>query len=214
MTLSGGESITEPMKNALNTLNSRGTPSGWPRPATPGSPSATRSMSPVRTLCGCGTGWWSWGPGPRAWAPGIPLRLEAGLPLYGHELGLSPRRDTIPHLRHPPGPVCRQLLLPEGRLRGPGTLQRQYDAFRKIMDRDFSDLEHLPPMRPIALLGRGVLRAGMPIYRNDEVIGWVTSGTMVPYYFATRGPGPGGRDFGNHCHALHRPGLYRQRRAG
>ena len=26
------------------------------------------------------------------------------------------------------------------------------------------------------------MRAGMPIYRNDEVIGWVTSGTMVPYY--------------------------------
>ena len=35
---------------------------------------------------------------------------------------------------------------------------------------------------PIALLDRGVIRAGMDIYFNGEHAGWVTSGTMVPYY--------------------------------
>ena len=35
---------------------------------------------------------------------------------------------------------------------------------------------------PIALKDRGVMRAGMDIYLNGEHVGWVTSGTMVPYY--------------------------------
>ena len=35
---------------------------------------------------------------------------------------------------------------------------------------------------PIALVDRGVIRAGMDIYHNGAHAGWVTSGTMVPYY--------------------------------
>ena len=34
---------------------------------------------------------------------------------------------------------------------------------------------------PIALLDRGVMRAGMDVYHNGTHAGWVTSGTMVPY---------------------------------
>ena len=37
-------------------------------------------------------------------------------------------------------------------------------------------------MIPIALVDRGVMRAGMDIYKDGRHIGWVTSGTMVPYY--------------------------------
>lgn len=57
------------------------------------------------------------------------------------------------------------------------------------MDRDFSDLSALPKkIAPIALTGRGVMRAGMEVYKNDKLVGWVTSGTMVPY-FKTQGEG-------------------------
>jgi aminomethyltransferase len=35
---------------------------------------------------------------------------------------------------------------------------------------------------PIQLTDRGVIRAGMDIYLDGQHIGWVTSGTMVPYY--------------------------------
>ena len=35
---------------------------------------------------------------------------------------------------------------------------------------------------PIALTDRGVMRAGMDVYHNGVHVGWVTSGTMVPYY--------------------------------
>ena len=34
---------------------------------------------------------------------------------------------------------------------------------------------------PIALKDRGVIRAGMSIYCGGRHVGWVTSGTMVPY---------------------------------
>ena len=34
----------------------------------------------------------------------------------------------------------------------------------------------------IRLVDRGVIRAGMEIYSGDKQVGWVTSGTMVPYY--------------------------------
>ena len=35
---------------------------------------------------------------------------------------------------------------------------------------------------PIHLVDRGVIRAGMEVYKDDQKAGWVTSGTMVPYY--------------------------------
>ena len=34
----------------------------------------------------------------------------------------------------------------------------------------------------MALADRGVMRAGMDIYKDGVHVGWVTSGTMVPYY--------------------------------
>ena len=53
------------------------------------------------------------------------------------------------------------------------------------MNRDYSDCAVLPyRIQPIALIDRGVMRAGMPVYRNGEPAGWITSGTMVPYYKA------------------------------
>ena len=66
---------------------------------------------------------------------------------------------------------------------GRAALTRQSEAFKKIMNRDFSGMDVLPKrIMPITLLDRGVMRAGMEIYRNGELVGWVTSGTMVPYY--------------------------------
>ena len=35
---------------------------------------------------------------------------------------------------------------------------------------------------PIALTDRGVMRAGMDVYKDGVHVGWITSGTMVPYY--------------------------------
>ena len=62
-------------------------------------------------------------------------------------------------------------------------LAKQYEAFKRIQNRDFSDLADLPRrVMPVTLLDKGVMRAGMPVYKGDKHIGYVTSGTMVPYY--------------------------------
>ena len=40
------------------------------------------------------------------------------------------------------------------------------------MNRDFSDLTDLPRrILPITLLDKGVMRAGMPVYKGDKRIG-------------------------------------------
>lgn len=139
------------------------------------------------------------------------LRLEAGMPLYGHELGLSPDGTEIPIYAIPLARFAVSFSPQKGDFVGRDPLQRQYDAFRKIMDRDFSDLEHLPRrVRPITLLGRGVMRAGMPVYRGDEAIGFVTSGTMVPY-FTTQGQGLETEILEKSAMRSIGPGLYCQR---
>ncbi len=97
------------------------------------------------------------------------------------------RTPTEPHahLCRASGQVRRQLRPQKGDYIGRAALERQYAAYRRVMNRDFTDLADLPRrIQPITLLDRGVMRAGMPIFRGDRQIGWVTSGTMVPYYRA------------------------------
>ena len=48
------------------------------------------------------------------------LRLEAALPLYGHELGEDPEQAGDTDLCLTPFQVCRQPLAPQRRFRGPG----------------------------------------------------------------------------------------------
>ncbi len=60
---------------------------------------------------------------------------------------------------------------------------RQFEAFKKIVDRDYSLIEDLPRLiQPIELTGKGVARAGAGVYRAKKKMGYVTSGTMVPYW--------------------------------
>ena len=111
------------------------------------------------------------------------LRMEAGLPLYGHELGLDAEGKPIPIFAVPIARFAVSFSPLKGDFIGREALQKQSDAYKRIMNRDFSDMAALPRrIRPITLLDRGVMRAGMPVYDKGEPVGWVTSGTMVPYY--------------------------------
>lgn len=77
---------------------------------------------------------------------------------------------------------------------GRAALKRQFEAFQKIMNRDYSALQDLPyRIQPVYLAGKGVLRKGFPVYSKDawaegKPVGYVTSGTMIPY-FKTEGEG-------------------------
>lgn len=122
------------------------------------------------------------------------LRMEAALPLYGHEMGECELGGEIPIYAVPLAKFAVSFAPEKGEFIGKAALKKQFEAFKKIMDRDYSALADLPyRIQPIYLEGKGVLRKGFPVYSKDawsegKPIGYVTSGTMIPY-FKTKGEG-------------------------
>jgi len=111
------------------------------------------------------------------------LRLEAGLPLYGHELGLDAQGRDIPLLALGPARFAVSLSPAKGNFVGRSALEKQSQALEKIGRRDYRALEALPRMiRPVALLDKGVARPGNTVYQQDRPVGTITSGTMVPFW--------------------------------
>ena len=184
-TLSGGVQVTEPMKNALNTLTFEGHEVKVAKTGYTGEPLG------YEVYCRSEDAAWLWnrlvelGARPAGLGARDTLRMEAGFPLYGHEMAVDPDGQRMPIFAVPLAKFAVSFAPQKGEFIGRKALERQFDAFRRIMNRDFSDCAALPRrILPIALLDRGVMRAGMAVYRGEKQVGWVTSGTMVPYYIA------------------------------
>jgi aminomethyltransferase len=111
------------------------------------------------------------------------LRLEATLPLYGHELGEDPEGKGIPIFACPLAKFAVSFSPLKGKFLGRAALCRQHEAFKKILWRDYSLIHDLPRLsKPIAVTGRGVAREGAKVFKGDKHVGYVTSGTMVPMW--------------------------------
>ena len=111
------------------------------------------------------------------------LRLEAGLPLYGHELGTDMEGHEIPVMAVPIAKFAVSFSPLKGGFVGRDALLRQFEALAGIIARDYSRCEALPRLiRPLAVSGRGVAREGSPVFKEGRSLGYVTSGTMVPYW--------------------------------
>jgi aminomethyltransferase len=113
------------------------------------------------------------------------LRLEAGLPLYGHELGLDPEGREIPIFACPLAKTAVSFSPLKGAFIGRAALERQHEEFKRILQQDLFSLAILPRLiMPIAVAGKSIARAGAKVLSADgkEVVGFVTSGTMVPYW--------------------------------
>ena len=185
MQLSNGEAITEPMKNALNTLQLEGHTVKAAKTGYTGEPLG------YEIYIKSGEAEWLWnrlielGARPAGLGARDTLRLEAALPLYGHEMGLDPSGKPMPIFAVPLAKFAVSFSPQKGEYIGRAALSEQYEAYKRIMNRDFGGNAALPRrIQPITLIDRGVMRAGMEIYKNGRHIGWVTSGTMVPYYVA------------------------------
>lgn len=111
------------------------------------------------------------------------LRLEAGLPLYGHEFGQDHDGKEIPILAFPMAKIAVSFSPLKGDYFGRSALVRQQEALKRIISRDYSLIHDLPRMiKQIAVAGRGVAREGSKVFKDGTHVGYVTSGTMVPVW--------------------------------
>lgn len=110
------------------------------------------------------------------------LRLEAALPLYGHEFGSDPDGNPIPIFACPLAKFAVSFSPLKGDFIGRKALFRQFEAFKRINFEDYSDVHDLPRrIQPVAITEKGVPRQGYLVLRNNRPVGKITSGTMVPY---------------------------------
>ncbi len=121
------------------------------------------------------------------------LRLEAGLPLYGHELGFDPQGIEIPiYAVASAARLAMSFSRLKGEFIGRDILKRQ---FEEVTARESG--KPLPPKErqlvpkrifPISIIAQGIARQGYEVFVKEELAGHVTSGTMVPYWvFSDRG---------------------------
>ncbi len=170
MILSGGAPITGPKKNDTNELTMEGRTVRASRTGYTGDPIGFELFIDATEVN------WLWnrlielGAAPTALGARDTLRLEAGLPLYGHELGESADGREIPIFAVPLARFAVSFAEEKGDFVGKDKLlaQKENGVEKKCM--------------PIGLIDRGIVRGGMDVYMGEEHIGWVTSGTMVPYY--------------------------------
>ena len=113
------------------------------------------------------------------------LRLEAGLPLYGHELGPGPDGRDIPLFANSLARFAVRRSV-ENDFVGSTALRAQREEYELIRRRELSTppperlLTHL--VQPVAVFGgRRPLRQGYKVAYRGEDVGWITSGTTVPY---------------------------------
>ena len=111
------------------------------------------------------------------------LRLEAGLPLYGHELGLDVEGKEIPVFAMPLSRFAVSFSPLKGDFIGRAALARQYEALKRIIDQDYGLIRDLPRLiQPVEITGKGIARAGCEVRAKGKPVGFITSGTMVPFW--------------------------------
>jgi aminomethyltransferase len=97
------------------------------------------------------------------------LRLEACLPLYGHELGVDHNGNEIPLFASKLSKFAVSFSGLKGEFIGKQALLAQHAAFKRILDHDYSDISALPKMvMAVAITGKGIAREGYKVFANGR----------------------------------------------
>ncbi|MBW2437614.1 MAG: glycine cleavage system aminomethyltransferase GcvT [Deltaproteobacteria bacterium] len=180
--ISGGR-LPEPLRNCLSTAQINGSQVLISRTGYTGEPICFELFIARPDVAGIWQALLAKGAQPIGLGARDTLRLEAILPLYGHELGLDPAGKEIPAFASMLARFSVSLSPLKGDFIGRAALTKQYEAFKRIVDRDYSLIADLPRIiQPIALIDKGVARAEAKVFRGERHVGYVTSGTMVPLW--------------------------------
>ena len=167
--LAGGQTLlTENVKNALASLEMEGRPVRIAKTGYTGEPIG------YELYCDAADARYFWdrlialGAKPAGLGARDTTRMEASLPLYGHEMGECELGGEIPVYAVPLAKFAVSFAAEKGDFIGKAALKKQFEALKKIMNRDYSALADLPyRIQPIYLEGRGVLSKGLPVYSRD-----------------------------------------------
>ena len=164
--LNGGAQMTEPMKNALGLVSLEGHEARVAKTGYTGEPLGYEVY--VRS----GDAAWLWnrlvemGARPAGLGARDTLRMEACMPLYGHEMGTAPDGSEIPIFAVPLAKFAVSFSEQKGDYIGRAALEKQHGYFVKYMDRDFADMSGLPRkiarMTPRSSSAMGAIFRGRP----------------------------------------------------
>ncbi len=178
--------LPEPRRNALSIVRICGVKVLLARTGYTGEPICFELFIPAQTAPAAWDALVQRGAAPVGLGARDTLRLEAGLPLYGHELGEGPDGADIPIFACPLAKFAVSFAEAKGPFIGKNALTEQYATFSRYTFGDYSEPAALPRVvRPVAVLGRGVARHGAKVFADAEcrtLLGYVTSGTTVPLW--------------------------------
>lgn len=110
------------------------------------------------------------------------LRLEASLPLYGHEMGLDGDGKPFPILASPATKFALPQMDSKKDFVGRQAIEKQLAALERYKQGDFSDSSALSKrIYPVRLLDKGIARQGAVVFYQGKNVGTITSGTVAPY---------------------------------
>ena len=117
------------------------------------------------------------------------LRLEAGFPLYGQELGRDSQGNELPVFAVASTRSAVSFSDRKGDFIGRAALAGQFEELQRLQRRVGEPSDALPRrIRPVAVLDQRIARNGDEIFLGPKKVGVVTSGTVAPYWkFARRG---------------------------
>jgi aminomethyltransferase len=177
----GSDALPDPLRNCVSVAHYRGAEMWVARTGYTGEPLCFELFLPADRATAMWNALHDAGAQPVGLGARDTLRLEAGLPLYGHELGQDPAGNPIPIFALAQARLAVSFASQKGDYIGKSALKKQYASLKAIVDGRPGQARDLPQLiRPFELLDKGIARAGARVFYRDQPVGYVTSGTMVP----------------------------------